>query len=280
MDGGRALVLGGGGVAGIAWEAGLVDGLREAGVDLAEADLIVGTSAGSVVGSILAHGEDPAAAVRQYTAGGARQPAPPAQIDEEAMFNAFAILFDESLDPRQARMQVGRLAVDTPTESMVARQAEIGARLPHQEWPDRPFLVTGVDVADGAFSIWSRTSGVPLALAVQASCAVPCVFPPVEIAGRRYMDGGTRSVTNADLAKGAAQVVIIEPMAYITPRGTLERELGELGDARTCAVGPDQATIDVFGLNLLDDSLWEPAFQAGVRQAGAVLDEVKAVWHG
>lgn len=278
MDGGRALVLGGGGIAGIAWEAGLVAGLRDAGVDLGEADLIVGTSAGSVVGTFLAHGEDPAEAIDRYTADGARDAAP-GQVDVEAMFNAFAILFDESIPPQEARARVGRLALETPENGMGARLAELGRRLPHQDWPDRPFLVTGVDTADGAFTVFSRTSGPPLALAVQASCAVPCVFPPVEIGGRRYMDGGTRSVTNADLAKGAAQVVILEPMAHLTPRGPLERELAELGEARTAVIGPDQAAIDIFGLDVLDNGLWRPAFQAGLAQSAAVADEVKRVWH-
>lgn len=280
MDGGRALVLGGGGIAGIAWEAGLVAGLRDAGADLGEADLIVGTSAGSVIGTFLAHGEDPAEAVDRYATGGAREAAPPAQVDVEAMFNAFSILFDESIPPQEARARVGRLTLETPENGMAARLAELGRRLPHQDWPDLPFLVTGVDTADGAFTVWSRTSGAPLALAVQASCAVPCVFPPVEIGGRRYMDGGTRSVTNADLAKGAAQVVILEPMAHLVPRRWLKRELAELGEAQVAAIGPDQAAIDIFGLDLLDNGLWRPAFQAGRAQSAAVADEVKRIWHG
>src|SRR4051812_29393426 len=57
-EGGRALVLGGGGVAGIAWEAGIVTGLRQEGIDLGSADRIVGTSAGSVVGALIATGAD------------------------------------------------------------------------------------------------------------------------------------------------------------------------------------------------------------------------------
>src|SRR3954464_14941252 len=47
----RALVLGGGGITGVAWEIGVLAGLADAGVDLTGADLVVGTSAGSVVGA-------------------------------------------------------------------------------------------------------------------------------------------------------------------------------------------------------------------------------------
>ena len=58
--GGRALVLGGGGPVGIAWESGLIAGLAEAGVDLSTADFVIGTSAGSFVGAYLAAGTPPA----------------------------------------------------------------------------------------------------------------------------------------------------------------------------------------------------------------------------
>jgi NTE family protein len=280
MDGGRALVLAGGGVAGIGWEAGMIAGLRAAGVDLTTADLLIGTSAGSVVGSFLGHGVDPADAIERYATGAADAPSEAAKVDLDAMLSAFALLMDESLDPREARVQVGEMALRAPTQGMAARQAEIGRRLPNPEWPDRPLLVTGVDLATGEFVAWDRTSGVPLPLAVAASCAVPCVFPPVEIGGRRFMDGGVRSVTNADLAKGADRVVVLEPMAHISPRKKLARELAELGDARQVAFGPDQAAIEVFGMNMLDNRLWRPAFQAGRAQAATAVDQVKAVWEG
>ena len=62
--------------------------------------------------------------------------------------------------------------------------------------------ITLWSTADGSLVQWQRSSGVPLPLAVASSCAVPWVYPPVTINGRRYMDGGARSATNADLAAG------------------------------------------------------------------------------
>jgi NTE family protein len=161
---------------------------------------------------------------------------------------------------------------------MLAGLGDAGRRLPLEEWPARPLLVTAVDTADGSFVAWDRDSGVPLSAAVMASCCVPCVFPPIDINGRRYMDGGTRSATNADLARGASAVVILEPMAHLTPRTTLAAERRALGAARVVAVGPDQAAIDVFGVNILDQALWKPAFQAGLAQSAAAADEIRAVW--
>ena len=110
-DGGRALVLGGGGVAGIACEAGLITGLAAHGVDLTTADLIVGTSAGSVVGAHVAHGADLSEAVQRLAArstGGGPGTAP-RNTDLNAVLEAFAILYDTSLDPQEARAKVEEL---------------------------------------------------------------------------------------------------------------------------------------------------------------------------
>ena len=276
---GRALVLGGGGVAGVAWEAGMIAGLRDAGVDLTAADLIVGTSAGSIVGSLIGHGVDMAETIERLPAADDAG-APAFEVDMDAVLNAFALIFDPDLDPQQARVQVGKLALDAQVDGARERLADVGRRLPSDEWPARPLLVTAVDTADGSFVAWDRDSGVPLPKAVMASCCVPCVFPPVEINGRRYMDGGTRSITNADLARGASTVVVLEPMGHLSPRTMLERELRELGDARVVGVGADEAAIEVFGVNVLDQSLWKPAFQAGLTQAATAAAEVRATWNG
>jgi NTE family protein len=280
---GRALVLGGGGVAGVAWEAGMITGLRDAGVDLTGPDLIVGTSAGSIVGSLIGHGVDLAEAIEQLAAEADRpgeRPADSADADMDAVMAAFGILFDPNLDPQDARAQVGALALAAQVDGQAARLAEIEKRMPSQEWPKLRLLITTVDTADGAFVVWDSESGVPLPRAVTSSCAVPCVFPPVEINGRRYMDGGARSVTNADLARGASAVVILEPMAHLLPRTALERELRELGTAQVATIGPDQAAIDVFGVDVLDPTLWRPAFQAGRKQAAVAADDVRVVWTG
>ncbi|GAB2823337.1 patatin-like phospholipase family protein [Actinocorallia aurea] len=272
----RALVLAGGGVAGIGWEAGLVTGLRAAGVDLGEADLIIGTSAGSVVGAMVAQGTDLATEISAVAAAEA-EAAEAMDVDMDKVMQAFALMYgDPGLDPQEARRRIGELALTVTGDG--ARLAQIGERLPSQEWPDRDLRITAVDTADGAFQIWTKDAGVPLGLAVASSCAVPAVFPPVEIAGRRYMDGGVRSVSNADLAAGHDQVVIIEPMAHMTPRPVLEREIIALGDAKIAAIGPNQVSIELFGVDILDGRLWLPAFEAGRAQAAEVAEEVGAVW--
>ncbi|GAB3667851.1 patatin-like phospholipase family protein [Actinocorallia lasiicapitis] len=269
-----ALVLGGGGVAGIGWAAGLITGLKDAGVDLTTADLIVGTSAGSVVGTVVAQGADLTDLVEKVAVAEAGVAA--AVVDMEKVLTAFALMYDKNLAPVEARRRVGALALEVTGNG--ERLAQIAHRLPSTDWPARPLKITAVDAEDGSFKIWDADSGVPLEQAVASSCCVPCVFPPVEIDGRRYIDGGVHSISNAHLAAGADRVVVIEPMAHLTPRGVLTRELAQLGEAKVATVGPDRAAIEVFGVDVLDPSLWKPAFAAGLAQAPASVAAVGAVW--
>ncbi|SDR06050.1 patatin-like phospholipase family protein [Thermostaphylospora chromogena] len=276
----KALILGGGGVAGVAWEAGVVTGLARGGVDLRDADLIVGTSAGSVVGTLIAADADLERFVVHQAAvdpalDSMTVPAPGA--DPMA---AFAILADQTLDPAEARRRVGAMAMAAPVAANGERLIALGEQLPVKKWPDRRLLITAVEVESGARKVWERDSDVPLASAVASSCTVPCIFPPVRIGDHHYMDGGVYSDTNADLAAGASAAVVLDPMGYVLPRESLRRELDALGTDNHTVVTPDAAAAKVFGENVLDPALWRPAFDAGLAQAQQVRDAVAEVWHG
>ena len=176
----RALVLGPGSHVGTAWTAGLAYGLRRGGVDLGKADLTVGTSAGAIVGALLATGQDPG-----RLATSARPAAHRLRADPVRMGEVFAVLGDRSLEPGEARRRVGRLALEgadpEADEALIAgRAALIGA----DTWPERRLLITAVDAATGEPVVWDRDSGVPLVHAVAASSAFPGAAPPVAVAGR------------------------------------------------------------------------------------------------
>ncbi|WP_182886444.1 patatin-like phospholipase family protein [Microbispora sp. H10885] len=270
-----ALVLGGGGVAGIAWEAGIVTGLRRLGVDLGTADRIVGTSAGSVVGTLVATEADLEEAIAHQAEV---DTGPPPVVDMDAIMQAFAVMSDPALDRREARRRVGQMALAARVDHQAERLAAVGERLPVKEWPDRDLRVTAVDAATGEFVVWDRSAGAPLVLAVASSCAVPMVFPPVEIGGRHYVDGGVRSATNADLAGGARTIVVLEPLGHLTPRAVLDAELLKAGADAAYTVHPDGASREVFGADVLDPRLWGPAFRAGLDQAAAVAAPLAGIW--
>jgi len=271
-----ALVLGGGGITGIAWEIGVVAALRRAGVDLTTAGVIVGTSAGSVVGTLVATGVDPEAAVEAQREGAAERAF---AVDYALVVQAFSVLFDASLDPADARARVGAMALAADVGDEPDHVDAIAARLPHHDWPARRLVITAVDAQTGAFVAWDKDSGVPLVRAVAASCAVPCVFPPVTVNGRRYVDGGLRSGTNADLVGDADPVVVLAPMAALSPLGAPAAELDALrAHASVLLVGADQAALAAFGPNPLDRTRRVAALDAGLAQGTSTVDSVRAVW--
>jgi NTE family protein len=157
----------------------------------------------------------------------------------------------------------------------------IESRLPRHEWPARPrLLVTAVDADTGDAVVWDGDSGVDLVDAVAASCAVPLVWPPMTVNGRRYIDGGVRSPTNADYATGCSRVVVLAPTtAAVRRSGRITRQLASLGpQARTVVCTPDAQARAAIGRNVLDPARRAAAARAGRRQAADVLGAVKAVW--
>lgn len=277
-----ALVLGGGGVTGIGWELGVLAGLAGAGVDLSTADLVVGTSAGSVVGAQLTSGTP----VEELYA---TQLAPPdaervARLGRATLARYGLAVLLSRRDDEAFRRRIGALAMRaadtgrTPTED--ERRAAIASRLPSAEWPDRPLVLTAVDAETGASTEFTRDSGVELVAAVGASCAVPGVYPPVRIAGRRYMDGGMRSPANADLAAGYDRVVVLAPL----PRGagpmtSVDAQVTGMA-ARVAVVSPDAAARQAIGRNVLDPAARAAAARAGRAQAAAAAARVAEVWQG
>src|SRR5689334_19544914 len=176
--GSTALVLGGGGITGIAWELGILAGLASENLDVTQADLIIGTSAGSSVGAQISSGMPIADLWAAQLA-----PVPPpeegaSQFDTSALEAILAELMLSGLtDPQAIRARVGALALQAATPPEEAFLAAIAAGLPVHEWPQRKLILTAVDTASGEPRFFDRESGVPLVQAVAASCAVPGVFP-------------------------------------------------------------------------------------------------------
>jgi len=294
----RALVLGGGGPVGIAWESGLVAGFAEKGVDLSSADYIIGTSAGSVVGAQLALGVSAASMVAPMivssapgaatTASAESRPTMPTP-DLSTLISKMQELVSGRLPPEQARAEIGAWALEAQTlmseEVWVANFARM---IPGKKWPSRRYECTAIDTADGSLQVWNQDSGVEIERAVASSCTVPGIFPPVTIRGRRYMDGGMRSPTNADLAKGYDTIVVVAVTAG--PRNNdMARRFGEILDnevkilrdsgAKVELVIPDEKSLEAFGLNLMDSSRRMDAAKAGVRQGQADAEKLLPGWN-
>jgi len=273
----RALVLGGGGVTGVAWEIGLLAGLAEHDIDLASADLIVGTSAGSVVGADVAAGEDLEAMYQGQLAPPDGQPSARMGLANTARY---VVIMAGTRDPVRARVKMGRLALGAKTEPEAARRAVFEDRLAGRQWPAR-LKVTAVDALSGELTVFDGDGPAALIDAVGASCAVPGVWPPVTIGGHRYIDGGMRSPANADLADGYERVVIVAPIAqglgHMTGAVRQAAQLAVAG-AEVALIRPDKAAVRAIGRNVLDPARRAAAARAGRRQAQAEAARLRALW--
>ena len=179
-----ALVLGGGGVAGVAWETGLLLGVQDESPETADrllqADVILGTSAGAIVGAQLGSGVGLADLYARQLSVSIDQTPP--RIDVAALMTVFeAAAADKNGSITQRLKMVGDRVVSLPIGATEDRDAMISTRLPSHEWPTRPLKITAIDVETGELVVFDKSSGVRLVDAVAASCAVPAVWRPVAI---------------------------------------------------------------------------------------------------
>lgn len=273
-----ALVLGGGGLSGIAWEIGILHGLAESGVDLSRADVVVGTSAGSVVGSQITSGIPLAELYAEQLA--------PADAELGGAFTRsgalrLALPYVLPGSGRDKLRRVGGLALKAHPPGSADREGVIRARLPVRHWPERDLRVTAVEVETGRFTVFDRDSEVDLVGAVAASCAVPTVWPPVALGDRHYVDGGMRSSTNADLAVGADRVVVLAPLPRsFSKKTSIRAQLEKVAPREWSVVTPDPQALADFGKNLLDPAFRADAARSGLRQAQDLVEEIRHVWTG
>jgi NTE family protein len=287
-----ALVLGGGGAAGNAWEIGIIAGLAEAGLDLTEAaDLVVGTSAGATAAAQVRSGI-PAA---ELLASVLSPPVRPVGQDREqppslpmaTVFERMRAIGAAATSADDLRRAMGTFGLESDAilgPGAGQRRATVAARLPRLEWPDRPMIVVAVDAHTGELAAFDRASGVDLVDAVTASCALPGLVATVSINGSRYIDGGVRSPDNADLASGYANVVVLSPLggrSGAPPEGQFEGlhrrpewgvDLASQVEAlrkqgsHVEVITPDAGSRAAMGTNQMDPATRIPAARAGFAQ--------------
>ena len=277
----RGLVLGGGGITGIAWETGLLLGLRDAGADLTRADLVVGTSAGSAVGAQVTSELDLGELYdRQQRAVSTADPPAPRVGTTLAVGFLRAMLVargDIEAFGRTLGAWSERRAAAGRTVDVAERYAAIRRRLPDLAWPPHGRLrITAVDVRTGRRRVFDGSTDVSLLDAVAASCAVPGVYPPITVDGSTYIDGGVHSTANADLARECGRVVVLAPIPH--GLGPMRTPSAELEGVPSMVLAPDQAARKAIGRNVLDPSARAAAARAGRAQAASVAARVGDLW--
>ena len=293
----RAVVLGGGGPVGVAWQIGLAAGLADEGVELAAAGSALCTSAGSITGALLLGGGDVGALADEVVplfasglagSGADRLPVGLAQVTQ--------LLLAAGAEPRASQRErmaeVGRIALAAPTISEDAFVGTLAPTFAGQPWP-RGFRCTAVDAETGDFVVWDADAGVALERAIASSCAVPGVYPAITIDGRRYVDGGVRSPLNADRVGDADVVVAVSVTALSLPPGFRHAELerflaaraAELDGVRAAGaalevIEPDSRFLEIsgYGMALLDFGRLEAAAVAGRDLGRREARRIGATW--
>jgi NTE family protein len=283
----RALVLGGGGAVGVGWQTGLVTGLREAGVDLAGAEAIVGTSAGALVGALLSSGRDVTGALTTLAALGQSIDRDALAAGDEAFLRARRQARLDT-DPRQALRTVGRAAQEASAPPEDVYLGMFGT-LDGTAWP-AGFRCTAIDTDTGDLVVWDQGSGVPLLHAVASSCSIPMLFPTVTIKGRHYMDGGILNPLNATAAPPADVLLVLscQPLgsqgagvdsALAASAATPDAELAQLRETRRLvAVEPDFSDTGAPA-NGMDPNSAIQALRIGKRQAEREAAAIQAAWN-
>lgn len=281
----RALVLAGGGLAGIAWETGVLLGIADespaAARLLLDSDVLVGTSAGSAVAAQISSGTSLDALFDRQIAEQSAELDPGVDIDviTELFLDALREPRIPGVDKIRLRLQrIGAVALATETVSESVRREVIAARLPRHDWPDRALRVTAIDVSTGELVAFDRDSGVELVDAVAASCAVPGAWPPVTIAGRRYMDGGVASLVNLGVADDCGVAVVLVPTGADAPSpfgGGSAAEVAEFAGT-SLGVFADDDSLAAFGANPLDPRCRKASALAGRAQGRREASAVAA----
>lgn len=278
-----ALVLSGGGLAGIAWEVGILAGISDASAELfaaitAPEVTFLGTSAGSAVASQLAGGTPIEELYAQQIAEETAELG--AEIDLVSFQQTMGTMMEGVSSPEEFRQRLGKYAREADTVAAEDRRAVIEARLPMGEWPERRLLITAINTDTGELRVFDRDSDVRLLDAVSASCAVPGIWPTVEIDGVHYMDGGMRSASNVDLVAGADPVLILTPAPETGPMGdaVAQADLDALKPARVMSVFADAASLTAFGTNPLDPEVRPPSAIAGRAQGRILAASLQTIW--
>jgi NTE family protein len=265
------LVLAGGGLAGIAWETGILRGIADESPETAKAlldvDVLVGTSAGSTVAAQLSSGLSLDALFDRQTAAESPELNPNVGIEEITDLFVTAMLTPNTTQAEKLQ-KIGAVALSKATVSEAVRRDVIAQRLPSHDWPDRLLRISAIDTATGEVVTFDNGSGVGLVDAVAASCAVPGVWPPVTIGDRRYMDGGVGSSVNMALANDCDVAVVLVPLGRSTPSPFGAGAADEVDAFRgsTFGVFADDGSLAAFGPNPLDPTCRTPSALAGRAQ--------------
>lgn len=290
----RALVLGGGGAAGNAWEIGVIAGLLLEGIDLTAADLIVGTSAGATAAAQLTLSDSPASLYGSILdeRWPTPTPAPDGSVGPSASATPYLdwsqAVIDSASDAADFRRRLGAATRAHGVDAEASRRWRtiVERRLPEATWPERRVVIAAVDADTGEPVAFTVDSGVDLVDAVAASTTLGFGGTgPYRLGERGYLDGGYRRGENADLAAGSDLVVILAPFGGRSRmparwRMDLESQCDELRASGSAVVTivPQPELRDIFEGGAGNPALRRRAAEGGHADHERIADLLRGFW--
>ena len=270
----RTLVLGGGGITGIAWQAGVLAGLLENGVNVDKADRVIGTSAGAFVGAILVNGYD--MKDYYYELDERRDDNDRATLSSDIYRlwqNAFVVGRD---DAQKVGQMLGDIVYTRPSHiDLEERKQAVRQRLGDVEWKDI-LDITVINARTGDVGVFNSRSDVTLEDAITASGAVPGIWPHIRLNNSDWIDGGMVAPTNAMLAKGAKSIIILAPLAdglgMIPSVYDDAKQLSE--QSHVLVIQPDSASEAEIGNNIYNPENIIKVGNAGYRQGLSLAQRI------
>lgn len=274
----KALVLGGGGITGMAWEAGILAGLNENDVQFNHADVVLGTSAGSFIGSLLVNGYD-MKSYYQYLAQH-KDKNDQAKLSKDLYRRWVSAVIDGGEDEVKVAKLFGEIAKDVkPVITSSERQKAVKVRLKDSQWQSQ-LKIAALDIETGQLKLFSQQDGISLMEAVTASGAVPGLWPTVEFKGHLYMDGGFVNSANAMAVKEAKHIVVIAPLTQ--KQGKLQSVREDVEDLektqQVTLITPNEKCKEVIGNNIYDATNLEEIGRKGYEQGLKIAKHIDKVW--
>ena len=273
----RALVLGGGGITGIAWESGVLAALIENGMNISQIGKIFGTSAGAFVGAVLSNNQDMKAYYHYLNEN--KDPNEQTKLKKEV----YEMWRQAYIQGGNNQESIGRLLGEMidqvqPVISMKERKKAIAKRLNGSKWTSQ-LVITAINARTGQLETINQQIGMDLIDSVAASEAVPGLWPHVTMNGKEYIDGGMVSSTNACLAKDFKQILIIAPLTQKIGKlpNVFDDEITLSNTSDVYTITPDEFSKSIIGDNIYDASVIIEVGNAGYEQGKRLAKEIKAL---
>lgn len=275
----KAVVLGGGGSVGTAWQTALNAGWNREGIDLSDSNLILGTSAGAAVGVQVALGHDLDVQLERYEK--ARERVVNGGETRVLHFgDAQRAVVDELFEIGHARGRedpmVRRRICDAAAEAKTMSQEEYLLTVKYlrgEDWPLN-YSCPVVNLENAEVEVLDSARGFPLDKGVCAAIAVPAVYPAITLDGTQYVEGGVLSTNYLDLAAGYDRVLFVQ----MTPVPARELDAVEASGAKLLTISPDEHSLEAFGGNLMDRDAAFRATKPGLEQGLRTAGQVKEFW--